>query len=124
MRLILILVTLLVLGSSTGCTRYVPPIAHPLIDCVVAANRPAIEQLVTKWIEDAPAWSDVEVTAANAGTSIGGCARAEFVQWFLAPPAGTAVPPADQAIAARETLERYRNRYANNASFRTAHGDL
>lgn len=114
------------LGFQLGCKPYLPPNTHPIVDCV-NAQRPSIDSLITSfWPKDggAPDWSKIESVAIDAGITIGGCALAEFVQAYLAPPPGRMAPDDANGVRARDALERYRNKHANNAVFRTADGDL
>lgn len=124
MRLLVLLLSLLVV--TPGCKPYLPPDVGPFIDCI-NADRPAIDAMIAGfWPADgsAPDWGRIKDQAITAGVSIGGCALAEFVQRYLAPAPGTAAPPPELALQAKDTLEQYRNKYAGNASFRTKAGDL
>lgn len=124
MRTLILIVSLLILSSS--CKPYLPPNTHPYVDCV-NGDRSKIDALIAGfWPSDggAPDWSQIESVAIDAGVSIGGCALAEFVQSYLAPAPGTAAPPPELAVKAKDTLERYRAAHANNASFKTAAGEL
>lgn len=109
-----------------ACKPYLPPVAGPIVDCVNSDSARIKSLLDSFWPSGggAPDWSKIEAGAIDAGISIGGCAIASFVQKYLAPPPGTAVPPPELANAARDTLERYRAKHANGAGFRFKDGDL
>lgn len=93
-----------------------------VIDCT-KANQPAIEALILEFRPllqgDAPNWSAVESKAIAAGEVIGGCALVQVV---------TEVSGKRSALAAsnagKATLEDFRAKYANGATFRTAGGDM
>ena len=127
-QILALLVGLVAGYSLVGCDKYVRPIAHATIDCLAVEIRKDIvefkDQIDPLLDGQHPDWKLIEARAINAGKTVGGCVLAEAVQRFLAPPAGTAVPPPDDAVAARDVLERFRNKYAGNATFKTASGDL
>ena len=115
----------LVFVHQVACKPYLPPVVHDVIDCV-AADQGKLSDLA---LELAPLviagdWSAIKARAISAGPTIGGCVLAVLVQRYLAPPAGTSVPPPDLSIAAKQALETFRNEQAGNATYRTAIGDL
>lgn len=123
---LLLAFVLALLALTSSCKPYLPPNTHPYVDCI-NAERSKIDALIASfWPSSggAPDWGRIETIAIDAGVSIGGCALAEFVQSYLAPAPGTAAPPPELAVQAKDTLERYRNKHANNASFKTAAGEL
>lgn len=124
MRTLILIVTLLIATSS--CKPYLPPNTHPYVDCI-NGERSKIDALIASfWPADggAPDFDRIEQVAIDGTVSIAGCALAEFVQSYLAPAPGTAAPPPELALQAKDTLERYRNKHANNASFKTSAGEL
>jgi hypothetical protein len=119
-------IMVVVLTSLASCKGYLPPSADPIVDCVNADQARIKSLLDSFWPSSGakPDFGKIEAAAIDAGVSIGGCAIAAFVQKYLAPPMGTAVPPPGLANAARDTLERFRGKHANGALFRFKDGDL
>lgn len=120
----LVLLVLQVALGGFGCkvTRpYLPPVTHPIVDCAAASLADA---LVVSWFTRRPSWSQIRNEAIDAGIEIGGCAFAAYLQRYLAPAPGNAAPPPEDAIAAKDAFEQYRNVHALNATFRFRDGDL
>ncbi len=117
----LLLLALILLGACPSHKPYLPPVTHPIVDCVAEASA---DQLVVSWLSRRPGWDVVKDEAITAGITIGGCAFAAYLQKYLAPASGTAVPPPEDALDAKSAFEGYRNVYANNSTFRFKSGDL
>ncbi len=111
-------------GVSCGPAKVA---SQAVIDCV-AADRAQITAVMLSFTPlisgDAPDWLGVENRAIAAGETIGGCALAELVQGFLAPPVGRAAPAASNGNLARAALEDFRTQHAGGATFHTPVGDL
>jgi hypothetical protein len=108
----------------TSCKPYAPPgPLRPIVDCVNADRGKVVSLVDTLWPFGGPIdWHVVEQQAIDSGLQIGGCALAEFVQTYLTPKPGNALP-VDSADA-RDTLEHFRATKAGNAVFKTAAGEL
>ena len=125
------LVTLLVLAFGLSLQ---PACATPavvtggavVVDCLVQDQGKLVELVGSLWsvFAGGGTWSDVEAQAIAAGKDLGGCALAEVVEEYLAPPRGRAAPPAESGRAARAALEDFRSRVAGGATFKTASGNL
>lgn len=110
-------------GAAVGCGAvrpYAPPVTYPIVDCGAEAG---IDALIVSWFTRRPSWSTIKDEAIDAGVEVGGCAFAKYLDKYLAPAPGTAAPPPEEAVAAKDAFEQYRNKYALNASFRFADGD-
>ena len=98
-----------------------------IIDCITA-DRARIEALIASFqpvlAGDRPDWGSIEAQAVTAGQAIGGCALAETVQAYLAPPVGRRAPSGDSGRSARGALEDFRAVHAGGATFRTSVGNL
>ncbi len=122
----LVLLVAMLLGAC-GSRPYLPPVTHPIIDCAQAQRRPIIDAAVAElWPAggQAPDIERIKQAAIARGVELGGCIFSAFVQRYLAPAPGTAVPPPECAIAVKDAFEQYRNSHANNATFRHPGGDL
>ena len=119
----LVLIVALLAGGCPSAKPYLPPEVHPIV-AGIHVERSPIEKLLMDWMLGSASWSKVKDDAITAGVNIGGCALAEYVQRYLAPGVGRKAPPPELAAAARDTLESYRDEYANHATFRTLEGDL
>jgi len=110
--------------AACGAAQHAGPV---VIDCL-AANRAPIEALILSFAPliagDHPDWSTVEQQAIAAGELVGGCALAEVVQAYLAPPPGRMAPAPAPGLAARGALEDFRSKHAGGAAFHTRAGDL
>jgi hypothetical protein len=124
-----VLAVLVLAFSAPACGPAAPIIAtggQIVVDCV-SQNRDQIEALVGAFwnaITNGASWSTVEQQAIANGETLGGCAFAEVVQKFLAPPPGRAAPPAAEGQAARRALEDFRTKHARGATFHTPAGNL
>ena len=113
--------------TNTGCPGGVNPAPIVVaVDCLVQ-NGTAIDNLVTDFgkhiVNGTPDWATIEAEAESAGLQIGGCALSEYVQQYLtAKAAGSAT--IDQSWLAHDTLEHFRSKLANGASFKTKLGNL
>lgn len=103
-----------------------------VVDCI-ATDRTRIDALIVSFapllVGEQPNWSSIEQQAIAAGETIGGCALAEVVQQFLAPPASAvlptrAAPNAESGLAARAALEDFRTKHAAGATFHSRLGNL
>ena len=96
------------------------------IDCLKEDQGKLVEIVGSLWavFQGGGSWTDVEAQAIAAGKSLGGCALAEVVQKYLAPPKGRAAPPAESGRAARAALEDFRTTQVGGAAFHTSMGDL
>jgi len=126
------LVLALVIGlgvTQPGCTSVPAPVAAAgaiAVDCIVA-DQAQIGQLAESFVNAIFAggsWSRVEQEAIAAGKTVGGCALAEAVEKYLAPPRGRAAPDPEHGLLARRALEHYRSTQAGGATFHTQLGDL
>jgi len=113
---------------GAGCVASPPVVAagEIVIDCV-SGDGAKIGDLVAKlWaaIASGGSWTAVEQQAVASGQAIGGCALAEVVQRYLAPPPGRAAPDPESGRQARATLEHFRVVYARSATFHTPAGNL
>lgn len=97
-----------------------------VIDCLVQDQAQLADLVGTLWavFASSGSWKDVENSAIAAGKDLGGCALAEVVQKYLAPPPGRAAPAGEKGRAARFALEDYRTQYAGGATFKTSLGNL
>lgn len=97
-----------------------------VIDCLAQDQAQLMELVGSLWavFTSSGSWKDVENSAIAAGKDLGGCALAEVVQHYLAPPKGRAAPAGEQGRAARAALEDFRTTQANGATFHTAAGNL
>jgi hypothetical protein len=125
----LVAVAVLALGFSLqpACTTPAVVTAGGVaIDCLKEDQAKLVEIVGTLWsiFAGSGSWTDVEAQAIAAGKSLGGCALAEVVQKYLAPPKGRAAPPADQGRAARQALEDFRTTQVGGATFVTSMGAL
>jgi hypothetical protein len=116
-------------ASTVSCTN--PPAALvTLVDCTTQNLAPIadlLNQFKNMIVGGTPNWSAIEQDAVNAGEGIGGCALAEFSQqWFGVTPhaIGSGGPVVDEAFYAHATLEYYRAKYANGATFKTPAGNI
>lgn len=122
-----LLLALALAPSQTGCKAPVGPVVDKIIDCTAESQSDlvrVIEQMGPLLKGDEPNWTKAKSDALAAGEKIGGCALAWVIQQYMAPPAGTALPPPEQAIKAKETLETFRKEHAGGATFHTKAGDL
>lgn len=123
------------IGLGIGAVSVTPSCAVPapvvaaggiVIDCV-SSDDAKISTLVSKlWqaIANGGSWTAVEQQAIASGQAIGGCALAEVVQRYLAPPVGKAAPDPENGRQARAVLEHFRATYARGATWHTTSGDL
>ncbi len=127
-RYVSILCVLVLAGSlQPACTTPAVVTAGGVaIDCLKEDQAKLVEIVGTLWsiFAGSGSWTDVEAQAIAAGKSLGGCALAEVVQKYLAPPKGRAAPPADQGRAARAALEDFRTTQVGGATFVTSMGAL
>jgi hypothetical protein len=101
-----------------------PVIGGAVVDCV-SADRTKIDSLLAEFTPlltgGSMDWSMVYQRAKQAGTSIGGCFLAELVQSYLG---GKMAPATGDGWAARQTLEDFRAKEADGATFKTQYGNL
>ncbi len=125
----LVAVMLLAVGLSMQPACGTPAVVTGgavVIDCLKQDQTSLIGLVGSLWAAFASSgsWTDVEAQAIAAGKDLGGCALAEVVQHYLAPPRGRAAPPADKGQAARAALEDFRTAHAGGATFKTSAGML
>jgi hypothetical protein len=115
-----------VLAVTASCPGPGPvPVVSEIVDCT-RQNQTQISSLIGEFRPlingQAPDWPEVYQRAKQAGKAIGGCALSTLVQEYL----GNRAAPPSQANGwnAFNTLDRFRREEANNATFRTAAGDL
>lgn len=114
-----------VISLGATCVKPHDPVKPVVIDCTLE-NQDRITALISEFYPlingDAPDWGSVYQRAKQAGRAIGGCALAQLVQNYLT---NKAAPPAQaDSWTAYSTLEQFRREEANDATFRTAQGDL
>lgn len=119
--------------SCTGCPGTAPTggsVITATVNCF--NNSPDVQAKIDAEIAEmsklafglTPDWTKVENLAINGGLQVGGCAIAQVVnEWITKKSLGDGDAVAQTKMASA-TLEHYRSHYANNASFRTARGDL
>lgn len=73
---------------------------------------------------DPDKWSKIEVIAINDGLTIGGCAISRVVNDWITKKSLGSPTAARETQLAHATMEDYRAKYANHASFRTKNGDM
>ena len=125
--LVALLVVSLATGMQPACgTPAVVTGGAVVIDCLAQDQAQLVNLVGSLWavFTSSGSWKDVETSAITAGKDLGGCALAEVVQHYLAPPKGRAAPAGDQGRAARAALEDFRATQANGATFHTAAGNL
>jgi|KBSSwiStaDraftv2_1062776.scaffolds.fasta_scaffold00132_20 hypothetical protein len=125
--LVALLVVSLGLSMQPACgTPAVVTGGAVVIDCLAQDQTQLMELVGSLWavFTSSGSWKDVESQAITAGKDLGGCALAEVVQHYLAPPKGRAAPAGEQGRAARAALEDFRATQANGATFKTAAGNL
>jgi len=106
------------------------PVKHAgqvVVDCITADQveiKSLILSFLPMFVGGAPDWTAIEGQAIAAGEAVGGCALAELVQEYLAPPPGRAAPAPAVGQLARTALEDFRVHHAGGAVFRSRMGDL
>lgn len=97
-----------------------------VIDCLKEDQAELVALVGSLWsvFASGGSWNDVKDSAIGAGKTLGGCALAEVVQKYLAPPRGRAAPAPEQGRAARRALEEFRDEQAGGATFKTQAGHL
>lgn len=110
---------------STGCKpTYIDPVTGDEVACSTLPQAD-LDYVLNLGLELAlliPDWGAIQRRAISEGVVRGGCAIAALVDKFLAPPPGIAVPPPEQSIAARESLEAVRANFGGKVSWVNAKG--
>ncbi len=116
---------LLFLFAPTSCHTVGPQVLHVIEDCITQ-ERPAITDLVKKWIDSAPSLADVEAQALAAGVHVGGCALHEFVNTKLTPTDNNHAPSPEEGLALRGLVTKYRAdaKIDPKTVFKTPQGNL
>lgn len=120
-----ILLALFVLLSVPSCKGGVPQVIHVIEDCITK-ERPAIVDLLKKWLDATPSLAEIEAEALSKGLHVGGCALHEFVNTKLTPADGNHALPPDEGWALRALVAKYRSdaKIAGNTVFKTPQGSL
>lgn len=125
-RAILIFIAVTALISCGPAAPVIAAGGAIIVDCISQDRDQIVALGAALWnaVMHGASWSEVEKQAIANGETIGGCALAETVQKYLAPPPGRAAPDPDSGRAARAALEDFRGKHARGATFKTPAGDL
>lgn len=112
----------LVAMSCSGCPGGGGQVVtHDIVDCL-KTDQGAIIAAVVTIKNDYPDWGKMELDAERLGATVGGCALAQIVQDFLSSKGAPLDVPATHS--AHDSLEKFRTKMVNGATFHTKSGDL
>lgn len=121
-----LLFALFLLIPSASCQKSpIPQVIHVIEDCI-SQERPAIADLIKKWLDAAPTLAEIEAEALSKGLHVGGCALHEFVNTRLTPTDGNHALSPEEGRALRELVLKYRSdaKIDPKTVFKTPQGSL